>query len=311
VSEAGSTLPPAGVAGPTPRPGDRRRVRAIARRSGSSFFWAMRFLPARRRRAIHALYAFCRTVDDMADDPGREPAARRAGLEAWRAALAGRGRPPEGGEAVLRALDAARAEFDLPAAELEAVIDGVAMDAAAEIHDLDEAAFTLYCRRVAGAVGMLSVRIFGLDGPEADRLAEAEGEALQITNILRDLAEDAGRGRCYLPAEILDAHGIAARAPAEVLAHPALPAVCADLAVRARARYGEAEAALAALPPAARRRARPAWIMLGVYRALLDRLVAAGWRDPHRRIRLGGVAKLALALRYALGPVAPDGGWRP
>ena len=139
------------------------------------------------------------------------------------------------------------------------MIDGMEMDARDRIHGLSMTELELYCRRVAGAVGMMSVHVFGDGGPVAQQLAVAEGEALQLTNILRDLAEDAERDRLYLPTELLDEHGIASREPAEVLAHPALGKVCDALARRAEQRYAEAMAALSNLD---RRLFRPAAVML-------------------------------------------------
>jgi phytoene/squalene synthetase len=154
-----------------------------------------------------------------------------------------------------------------------------------------------YCRCVAGAVGLLSVRVFGAFGPEPDRGALALGEALQLTNILRDLVEDAARGRLYLPRELLDRQGIAGRDPGRVLDHPALPAVCARLAERARARFEEADRRFAGSD---RRRMRPALVMMQVYRRTLERLVARGWQRLDQPVRLAKPERLWLALRYGL-----------
>ena len=153
-----------------------------------------------------------------------------------------------------------------------------------------------YCRQVAGAVGRLTVRILGDAGPDALRLAEVQGEALQFTNILRDLAEDAKRGRLYLPRELLAAAGVPAE-PAAALADPRLPRACDALADLARQRFTEAEALLMACAPGCR---RPCRIMLRLYSRLLDRLVARGWAQPAPRLRLRRSEKLAIVLRHGL-----------
>jgi phytoene synthase len=273
----------------------RRHVRAVTLRSGTSFFWAMRFLPPARRDAMFAIYAFCREVDDIADD-GATLELRRAGLAEWRREIArlyaGTPSTPTG-----RALLPALGDYDLQRDDFLAVIDGMEMDAVADIRAPAMAELELYCARVAGAVGMLSVRVFGDSSETARSLARAEGQALQLTNILRDLSEDAARGRLYLPRELLSAHGIEIDDPATVLAHPALARVCNDLAGRARARYDEAERLLAQLD---RRTMRPAIVMMAVYRRTLEALIARGWRDLDRAPGPSKFVKLMIALRYGL-----------
>ena len=270
-------------------------ARRVVEASGTSFFWGMRILPKPRREAMYAIYAFCREVDDIADRDGPIE-QKRADLAAWRQEIetlyAGRPSLPTS-LALLPAIEA----FDLPKAEFLAVLDGMEMDAreamvAPAMDDL-----LLYCRRVAGAVGMLSIHAFGDTRPAARDLAVAEGEALQLTNILRDLAEDAERGRLYLPAELLDSHGMSGLAPSQVLKHPELPALCRSLAARAGARFSEARDLLAQCD---RQRLRPATLMLEAYSAILARLVAADWRDPLQRVSLPKAQKLWLVLRYGL-----------
>ena len=273
----------------------RAHVREVTQRSGTSFFWAMRFLPRARRDAMFALYAFCREVDDIADD-GATAELRRAGLAEWRREIA---RLYAGAPTMptARALLSAVRDYGLLREDFLAVIDGMEMDALADLRAPSMGELELYCARVAGAVGMLSVRIFG-DGSDAARaLARAEGEALQLTNILRDLKEDAARGRLYLPRELLARHGIASDDPATVLAHPALGQVCDELAARARARYGEVERLLATLD---RRRMRPAIVMMAVYRRTLEGLVARGWRDLDKAPGPSKLVKLWIALRHGL-----------
>jgi phytoene synthase len=268
----------------------RRRVEA----AGTSFYWAMRMLPKERRDGMYAVYAFCREIDDIADD--WPEAERPAGLAAWHdeieAIYAGKPR-----QLIARALAAPVARFKLRKGDFHDVIDGMEMDAAEAIRAPDMAMLDLYCARVAGAVGHLSVHVFGDPGEAAHQVADALGRALQLTNILRDLTEDAERGRLYLPHELLDRHGIRSAAPQAVLCHPSLPAVCRDLAAVA---LGHFDAAQAAMARASRRAMRPAAVMGAFYRAMLDALVAADWRDPAARISLSKGRKLWLVLRHGL-----------
>ena len=189
----------------------------------SSFYAAMRILPKRQRAAMFALYAFCRAVDDVADEPGpATPAERLAELERWRADVAAMfaGRPSQ------RLSDLAQAvrDFNLQHKDFDAVIDGMAMDAAEDIRAPDWATLDLYCDRVAGAVGRLSVRIFGLPDEQGEALAHHLGRALQLINILRDIDEDAAMGRLYLPREALESAGVKTIDPLEAAADPKLAA---------------------------------------------------------------------------------------
>jgi phytoene synthase len=273
----------------------RAAVQAQVQRAGTSFYWAMRLLPRTRRAAMFAIYAFCRAVDDVADSD--DPAAvKRAQLDDWRREVerlyAGK---PE--TTIGRALAEPVRAFALRREDFLAVIDGMAMDAAREIRAPSMAELDLYCDRVASAVGRLSVRAFGVASPAADRVAHSLGRALQLTNILRDLAEDGARGRLYLPRELLDEQGIAAVDPAAVLAHPALPRVCDALAAVADAHFADARAAMAECP---RRPMRPAAAMGAVYAAILKQLRRRGWRDIARPVSIPRPVKLWFALRYGL-----------
>jgi phytoene synthase len=265
-------------------------ARAVTERSGSSFFGAMRVLPPLQRQAMYAIYAFCREVDDIADDPA-PPARKLARLGEWRREIDrlydGRPSLP-----TARALIGPVKRFALRKDDFLALIEGMEMDAAESLRGPDIATLEHYCACVAGAVGLLSVRVFGATGPPGRQLAWAEGQALQLTNILRDLAEDAGRGRLYLPAELLDRHGIASRDPQEVLRHDALPGVCEDLAEVALKRF--------ALADCGRRSVRPAAVMLHVYRRTLDLLMARGWRRLDEPVRVSKPTKLWYALRYGV-----------
>jgi phytoene synthase len=271
----------------------QRHVREKTERSGTSFFWAMRLLPPERRNAMFAIYAFCREVDDIADEGGTLEAKQRA-LQEWRREIerlyAGKPAWP-----TTRALLRPVADYSLRREDFLAVIDGMEMDAVRDIRAPSLAELELYCARVAGAVGLLSVSAFGDTSETARKLALAEGKALQLTNILRDLAEDAARGRLYLPRELLDRRGIATSDPAAVLAHPDLGRACDDLAAIARRSYDEARRWLEELD---RRMMRPAAIMLAVYSRTLDALVARGWRELDRPVGPSKLAKLWLAIRH-------------
>jgi len=172
------------------------------------------------------------------------------------------------------------------------------MDAREDIRAPDLATLDLYCARVAGAVGHLSVHVFGDPSSDAHAVADSLGRALQLTNILRDLDEDARRGRLYLPQEILDRHGIrGGEDPLAVLRHPALPAACRDLAAIAEGHFADAARAMARC---SRRAMRPAAVMAAFYRAMLDALLRSGWRDPSQRVGLSKARKLWLVLRHGL-----------
>jgi presqualene diphosphate synthase len=273
----------------------RETIRHRVEAAGTSFYWAMRLLPAARRNAMYAVYAFCREVDDIADD--ERPALQKlAALAQWRgeigALFAGQPR-----HLVARALREGVLRYELRQEDFLTVIDGMEMDAREAIRAPDLATLDLYCRRVAGAVGHLSVHIFGDASEPAHEVAEALGRALQLTNILRDLDEDARRGRLYLPREILDRHGISDADPMSVLRHPALPAVCREVAALAEDNFRASRRAMARC----RRRAmRPAAVMGAIYRATLAELLRRGWRDPAARVSLSTPLKLWLILRHGL-----------
>jgi phytoene synthase len=263
---------------------------------GSSFYAAMRLLPPAERAAMYAVYDFCRQVDDIADDEGPSPSARRAELNRWRAALeayyaTGEIRPETA------PLDPYIVRYGLLLADFLAVIDGMEMDVGEPIRAPDFATLDLYCDRVASAVGRLSVRIFGMPPAAGVDLAHHLGRALQFTNILRDLDEDANNGRLYLPAEALAAAGIAGSEPRAVVDHPAIDAAARWLAVKAKAHYAAAEAIIASRPGG---RLRAPRLMIGVYGLYLRRMLADGWRAPRRRHSLGKAHLLWIVLSRGL-----------
>jgi len=282
-----------------PAPDDaalREAVRRKVEAAGTSFYWAMRLLPADRRHGMYAVYAFCREVDDIADDLAATPDEKQRALGAWHdeveAMYAGRPR-----HLVARALSEPVARFAMRRDDFHAVIDGMEMDAAADIRAPDLTTLDLYCGRVAGAVGHLSVHVFGDASADAHMVADSLGRALQLTNILRDLDEDAQRGRLYLPREILERHGIRSAEPIEVLRHPALPAACRDVAAIAQEHFADAERAMARC---SRRAMRPAAVMGAFYRAMLGALLRSEWRDLGQRVGLSKPQKLWLVLRHGL-----------
>ncbi len=266
----------------------------IVRDSGTSFYRGMRVLPPHRRHAMYGIYAFCRLVDDIADDETSH-AAKRAQLQQWRDRIDSLFNGATDGP-VTRVLAAATRAFDLRRQDFLAIIDGMEMDAGAPIVAPSLAMLDLYCDRVAAAVGHLSVRAFGDGSPAADEVAHALGRALQLTNILRDIAEDAARGRLYLPREWLDEAGVPAT-PEGALASPGLPAVCARLAALAHRYFDDARAAMARCD---RRAMKPARLMGATYAALLARLEWRGWSQPAGRVSLPKWQKLWLALRHGL-----------
>jgi phytoene synthase len=254
----------------------------------------MKILPSAQREAMFEIYSFCRRVDDIADS--RAPRAERVmELAAWRAdvnALYAGERPPR-----LAGLVQPIADFDLAKEDFLALIDGMEVDAYDDIRAPSAATLDLYCDRVASAVGRLSVRVFGIEREAGIALAHHLGRALQLTNILRDLDEDAAVGRLYLPREALARAGIAEREPAAVLRSPTLAAACAEIVASARAHFTEADKIMARLP---RKSVRAPRIMGLVYRAVLGRMVARGWSPPRQRIRIPRAHLLWIVFRHAL-----------
>jgi presqualene diphosphate synthase len=266
---------------------------AASAASGSSFYMAMRILPKAQREGMYAVYAFCRAVDDIAD--GDAPHDEKiAALGAWRQAVDAMQRggrvPPE--LAALRPYDLRREDF-------LAVIDGMEMDANGPIVAPDEATLDLYCERVASAVGRLSNRVFGLDADRGDRLAHHLGRALQLTNILRDLDEDAGLGRLYLPREVLEGAGIPVegRPIAEIIADPRIDAACRVIAARAESHFREAGAIM---DSAERARVKAPRLMAAAYGDILRRLLQTGWAPPRTRLSMNKLRLLGAMLRYGI-----------
>jgi phytoene synthase len=273
-------------------------VQEAAVRSGSSFYYAFLFLPPPRRAAITAFYAFCREVDDVVDEV-HDPGVAAAKLAWWRSEVAG----SFAGQAThpaTRALMPHAAAFGIAPEHLLAVIDGCQMDLD-QTRYLDFPALQRYCQLVAGVVGEVSARIFGQSQPQTTEYAHRLGLALQLTNIIRDVGEDAMRGRIYLPVAELQqfdvkAHEILNRVPSERFV-----ALMKFQAERAHRMYTDA---LALLPPADRRAQKPGLMMASIYRTLLHEIERDDFPVLKQRVALTPLRKLWLAWRVqALGRI--------
>ena len=262
-----------------------------AAKSGSSFYYSFLFLPPERRRAITALYAFCREVDDVVDEVS-DPAIAKIKLAWWRDELArifaGTPQHPVG-KALLPGIQ----QFGLEQQHLEELIDGMEMDLHPVLYP-DRKSLEDYCHRVAGVVGLLSARIFGFTQASTLEYAHCLGIAFQLTNILRDVGEDARRGRVYLPGEEMARHGVTAADILSLKDTPQLRALLAEQAEVARKKYAQA---YALLPEPDRRAQRSGLIMAAIYQTLLDEIAEEKFAVMHQRIALTPLRKLWLAWR--------------
>jgi phytoene synthase len=264
-----------------------------AAQSGSSFYYSFRLLAPDRRRAITALYAYCREVDDVVDEVS-DPNVAHTKLAWWRSEVARiyEGTPQH---PVAIALGDAVQRYRLPREYLLRVIDGMQMDLErtryATFAELED-----YCDHVAGVVGLLSAEVFGYEDARTRDYARSLGIAFQLTNIIRDVGEDARRGRIYLPQEDLDRFGVAATDVLRARTSPAFVQLMRFEADRARGWY---DAAIAALPARDRRAQRPGLAMAAIYRTLLDEIGRDGYEVLDRRIALTPLRKLWIATRAA------------
>ncbi len=251
-------------------------------------------LPPDRRAAVFQIYSFCRAVDDVADAGGPRP-PRLAELAQWRSDVDRlyAGTPPPR----LKELDEPRRRFGLERADFLAIIDGMEMDVVEDIRAPDWAKLDRYCDCVASAVGRLCVNVFGLARSDGVELAHHLGRALQLTNIMRDVDEDAALGRLYLPREALRGAGIDAADPASVLAHPRLGEALAPVLERARAHFRDADAVMQRCP---KRLVRTPRLMGEAYQILLRKLAARGWAPPRARVSIGKLRLLWIVARYGL-----------
>ena len=260
-----------------------------AAQSGSSFYYSFMFLAPERRRAITALYAFCREVDDAVDEPG-DPQVARAKLEWWRHEVAqlyaGHAQHP-----VTRALVPAIGPFNIQQRQLGEIMDGIGMDLTQNRYP-DFESLRLYCHRVAGVVGQLAASIFGYRNPKTIEYAENLGLAFQLTNIIRDVGEDARKNRIYVPSDEMQRFGVSA---ADVLnaQHTENFSRLIEFQVqRVENCYAEA---LAALPAEDRRAQRPGLVMAAIYRTVLEEIGRDGYQVLTRRTTLTPIRKLWIA----------------
>jgi phytoene synthase len=270
-------------------------VQDKAARSGSSFYYAFRFLPPPRRAAITAFYAFCREVDDVVDEMS-DPSVAQQKLQWWRLEVhkAFDGQPSH---PVMQALLPLAADHGIEPAHLQAVIDGCQVDLE-QTRFLDFPALQRYCHLVAGVVGEVAANIFGRTQPETVHYAHRLGQAMQLTNIIRDVGDDARRGRIYLPVSELQRFDVKA---AEILARrepwgysERFEALMRFQAERAHRLYDEA---LALLPEADRVAQKPGLMMANIYRTLLREIERQDFRVLHQRTSLTPVRKLWIATR--------------
>jgi len=257
--------------------------------SGSSFYYSFLFLPPERRRAITALYAFCREVDDTVDECTDQGVARIK-LAWWRNEIAQmyKGNP---GHPVTQALQPHIAPYQLEERHMQAIIDGMEMDLD-QTRYLDYAALQKYCWRVAGVVGILSASIFGLTNPQTLQYAEKLGLAFQLTNIIRDVGEDARKGRIYLPVNELQQFDVKAADILNARHSERFENLMKFQAQRAHALYDEA---FALLPKEDRRAQRPGLMMAAIYRTILKEIEHDGYKVLNQRISLTPLRKLWLA----------------
>jgi len=263
--------------------------------SASSFYSAMRLMPKAERAAMFAIYGFCRLVDDIADDGIGTRAERKSELLKWRVDLDDlyAGHPPERAAFLVEPVK----RYGLRRVDFLTVIDGMDMDVEEDIVAPSLETLDLYCERVASAVGRLSIKVFGMDEAAGFELAHELGRALQLTNILRDIDEDAAIGRLYLPREYLELSGVTTRDPMAAIADPKIDAVCRLLARDAHGRYAKAAAVLAKKPKG--RVATPR-LMGAVYGEILRQTEAVGWKPPRTRVSLGKAKLLGIVLRNGL-----------
>ena len=259
--------------------------------SGSSFYYSFLFLPPDRRRAITAMYAFCREVDDVVDE-STDPQVAQAKLTWWRGEVAGlyAGRP---NHPVTRALQPHLETFSLRRRQMEEIIDGMEMDLTQSRY-LDYPGLAKYCYHVAGAVGLLAAGIFGYSNPRTLEYAKALGTAFQLTNIIRDVGEDARKNRIYLPMDELKRFGVPAADILNARYSDGFTQLMQYQAARAREKYAEA---FAALPPEDRRAQRAGLIMAAIYRTTLDEVERDGFKVLTQRTSLTPIRKLWIAWR--------------
>ncbi|GAA0526909.1 phytoene synthase [Rhizomicrobium palustre] len=275
---------------------DAPEIEAVRQKaSKSSFYSAMKMMAKPQREGMYAIYAFCRVVDDIADDGIGTRIERTTALQEWRDDLGALYVGGRGGRAAF--LRGVVDDFGPRLQDFIAVIDGMQMDVDEDIVAPSLEVLDLYCDRVASAVGRLSIKVFGMEEEPGFALAHHLGRALQLTNILRDLDEDAEIGRLYLPRDYLGI-GIAPVTPKEALELPSLNEACRKVAALAETHYEAAHQIMAKKPQGDIRAPR---LMGAVYHEILKRMMKIGWKAPRKRVKLPKPVLAYLALRYGLG----------
>jgi len=261
---------------------------------GSSFYAAMRIMPQNQRRAMYEIYRYCRIIDDIGDNAGALN-YKLSELNQWRDTIERlyASKPPAAVENLARAVT----DFGLRKEDFRAIIDGVEMDVEGPIQAPDMATLELYCDRVACAVGRLSVHVFGMQEDKGLALSHHLGMALQLTNILRDVDEDAALGRLYLPTELLHDAGITTMQPEQVLADAALDSVCRKLADKAANHFALAEAIM---KQCSSKQVRTPQVMSEAYQSILTALMERGFAPPRRPVRISKIRLGFILLRHIL-----------
>jgi len=273
------------------------QVQDIVRKSASSFYLGMRFMPEARRKAMYAVYAFCRIVDDIADEPDTLE-NKEKGLNEWENIIKSIYNNDELKvlNPVAECLKKAVKDFNLPQEELLGMINGMRMDMLPYDKPWSAYKVWLYCRRVAGTVGTLSVHIFGSSSEKAKIFAKLLGEALQTTNILRDMQEDFANNRCYIPEMLLDKYGMSDLSPAEIAEAPSLWLIRSDMGRHSEHLYEMADEVLKSMPADEQKLMKPALLMRNIYFAYFCKMKKRGW-DISTKVKISKLGKIIIALK--------------
>jgi phytoene synthase len=272
-----------------------KKVLAIVKQSGTSFYWALRFLPLKKREAMFAIYAFCREVDDIAD--GNGPLKEKSSqLKKWRQKVDNlyNNNPTD---LITHALTEPIKNYNLNKQDFIAIIDGMETDSVDHLRIPNKAALAMYCDQVACSVGRLSNNIFGIEPILGNKLAKFLGEALQLTNILRDVYEDSDRNRVYLPRDLLALHGNDKMAINEILEHPGLIGACKDLEELNREKFKRAEDTIKECNIEL---ISPALIMMRIYYQLFILLKRRGWENYKVPVKVSKIFKLWTVARVLI-----------
>jgi len=269
-----------------------KHVTSVVRKSRTTFYWAMRFLPTEQRNAMYAVYAFCREIDDIADLPGKKN-EKLGRLTQWREEIesvySGSPKTPTS-----IALFEPIKKFHLSKSTFLSLIDGMEKDSEGQVRMLTFSDLESYCNCVACSVGRLSNQVFGVENSLVEPLAFSLGQALQLTNVLRDLYEDAERDRLYIPLDMISKFGIPIREPKRIIEHPNFPALCSEFIKTTKSRYQEATNLLAKCEV---RKIRPAIIMMKNYQFLLEKLIQRGWLRLEEPVSLKNNEKIGILVR--------------